>query len=169
MGRGRSKAGANKSSKITSTTFEKSTEGMDLTPGQIYDINQQRRALVQESKTYLARYDLGDRPRLSEAMEYRFSNYERGDENALKGVATKQLEEMQKRARYELTYAHYKLSRTTYDATYDGYKYNSNFSDGEKWQDAVEQLARAKRTYEGIKATREKRAIDWVKRHKKKR
>lgn len=157
-----------KRSKITSTTFEKSTEGMNLTPDQIYEINQQRRALVAESNTYLLRHDLEDRPRLSDAMEYRYRNFERGDENALKGVTSKQLDEMQKLARYDLTYAHYKLSRTTYDASNDGYKYNSSFSDGEKWQDAVEQLARAKSTYEGIKAAREKRALDWVKRHKEK-
>lgn len=157
-----------KRSKITSTTFEKSTEGINLTPDQIYEINQQRRALVAESNTYLLRHDLEDRPRLSDAMEYRYNNFDRGDEDALKGVTSKQLEEMQKLARYELTYAHYKLSKTTYDATYDSYKNNSSFSDGEKWQDAVEQLARAKRTYEGIKEARAKRADDWVKRHKKK-
>lgn len=152
---------------ITSTTYENNTEKMNLSPEQIYEINQQRRSLVSDSNSYLARHDVGDAPRLSEAMQYRYEDYIRGDNDALKGVSTKQLDEMQKRARYDLGTAHERITRTSYDAQLDGYSYQSNFSNGEKWEEAVSNLKNAQRVYDSIKDLQKKRADDWVKRNRK--
>lgn len=155
---------------VTSTSYTQDLSGVNLTPEQVWDINQQRMQMRDESRNWLLRNGTTERHRLSDAMQYRYDDYVRGDENALKGVSQRNLEALRSRARYDLTEAHDRLSRTSYDADLERWKdYERDSTNGEKWARAVQDVQRAERVYSGIRTEIKRRADSWAAKQERKR
>ena len=165
-------AGGNKSESnaVNQNSFMKDLSSMALSPEQIWNINQQRLQMREESRTWAIRNGTTERPRLSDAMLYRYDDYARGDENALKGVSYKNLESLRSRAKYDLSEAHDRFSRTSYDVELDRWKeYERGSTNGEKWERAVQDVQRAEKVYSGIRAEIQRRANSWAEKRERRK
>lgn len=136
----------------TETSYMQDLSGQSLTPDQIWDINQQRRQLQEQSKDFLMHNIADERPRLSDVQQWAYDDLERGEEGALKGVRETALRKMQELAKYDLVRAHERVANMSSDVATDAYRERPNGSTaGEDWARAVSDLQKAQRVSDGIK------------------
>lgn len=152
---------------VTPTSYLQDLSEAQLTPEQIWDINQQRRQMQSDSRDFLMHHVAEERPKLTQAMEWKYGDLLNGREDALKGVPYKSILALRDRAMYDLTRAHERVAQASSDVQVDAYKeYERGSSLGEKWADCVQELSRAQRVYDDIKAARNQREEG---RHKRKK